>query len=373
MVIELIIAVALKMFFVASFYSGLKLYYRNRLETLTVSYVFSYAIFVLILLILSIFQKVNRAGILISMLFIGLATYMYGYQVSKRRASFAKEKILKKTDIIPLMIFAIIFFFLFSRVFFYYDTTDDALVQGMPKLAFIQQHETLFVHYDSLTVNTFSNECLGEMNGLYYMLMCGKDMAAGFGNVEIYGFIILACMYCVKSYGYKGKYATFYAMIAATMPCITGIAMTIKTDLISIILLPLAIAFLMQYYKEENSSMLFASIITIGATAASKISVLPAAGLLLVALVIYYFLKAKEKPVLPVVLGGIIFVVFCNRYIINLFQYQNPFQRALNEKMSFSFQNFLNSIKGCILEFNEAAALFNSFGKDGGGGKLGSL
>lgn len=365
MALRLILAVLLKAFLFFGCYRLTKRFFKTVKECCIVSYLCTLVVQNALLLLLSPFRLVTAWGVGIGYFVIGVLLLAVDFLCTKRLGAvprLPRVKRLNATETVIVVLFCLLMVGLIIRPFFYFDTTDDALIQGMPKLAFIQQHGSLFVHYDSLTVNTFSNEWLGELNGLYYMLLAGEDFAAGFGNVEVLLFIAVAALYCTESYGYHGKHRYAIAFSVWTMPVITGLAMTIKTDLLSVILLPLTVAFLVQYYKSESPRLLFASILAVGATAASKISVLPGAGLLLVALVIFYFAKAKKRHAWPVVLGALFSLILCNRYVLNLIQYGNPFQRALNEKMSLSFSNFKNSLVGCVGEFLESKELLQTIG-----------
>lgn len=362
MIFRLILAIVLKIFLIYTCYKAAKRFYHSRLEAGIVAYLISHVMQNTILLILSPFHWVTATGIAVGYLVFGSVLILWEVLYSKKHGSpdpFQKAERLNCSGTIVVLLTSILFIAFIVRPFFYFDTTDDALIQGMPKLAFIEQHRSLFVHYDSLTINTFSNEWLGEMNGLFYMLIVGQEFAVGFGNAEIFVFLAFATLYCVSAYGYRGKYRYIIAFTVFTLPVILGLVMTIKTDLFSIILLPLTVAFLLHYYKEEQPEYLFASILCIGATAASKISVVPGAGLLLIALVLFYFLKGK-KPVLPVVYSTVMAGILCNRYVINLFQYGNPVQRALNEKMQISSTNLKNSLLGCWGEFFEVKELIQT-------------
>ncbi len=365
MIIGLFLAVLLKMVLLSGCYAFVRPFFRTRLESAVLTYLASLVVQNGVFLLLSPFHRLTPLGIVLGYLLCAGVLWTFALWMRKKKEDNTSSKTsiafrLSFTDGVALFLFALLFVGLLLRPFFYFDTTDDALIQGMPKLAFMEQQGTLFVHYDSMTVNTFSNEWLGELNGLYYMLLVGEDMAAGFGNVEMYLFIAVSFVYTVRAFGYRGKYTLPLAFFALSMPVLTGLVMTIKTDLVSIALLPLAAALLMEYYRTQKPSLLFASIVAIGATAASKISVLPGAGLLLIALVIFYFSKAEKKPVRPVLLGALCALVLCNRYVINLFQYGNPFQRALNEKMSFSLANFGRSLIGIKGEFFEAKELIDT-------------
>jgi hypothetical protein len=349
MIIQLFIAILLKSFLFICFFLIARHFFKTYLESLVVTYLLTLVAQNAILLFLSPFHWVTAWGIGIAYVLCGTALLAVEYFGPKKRnlpINLEKPEPLKAFEIVTISLFCILFVALAIRPFFYLDTTDDALIQGMTKLAFIEQHQTLFVHYDSLTINTFSNEWLGELNGLFYMLIIGNESGALFGNAEMFLFIAVAALYCVRAFGYQGKYAYPIAFVCVTLPVITGLTMTIKTDLSSIILLPLSVAFLLQYYRSESPNALFASILAIGAAASSKISSLPGAGLLLLALILFYFFKAKKKPVLPVIAGAVMAAILCNRYVLNLVQYHNPFQRALNEKMQFSIGNFKNSLVG---------------------------
>lgn len=364
MVICMMIGLVLKCALIGSIYLLTRHYYRSRLESFVIAWLGMFGVQNLIMCILSFGNHLNAVGLVTGMCICIIIFLLFTYKYREKEIVSCQRTVsLNKEAVLIIILFGVLFFGLCMRPLFYYDTTEDALVQGMAKLAFFQQHESLFVKYDTLTINTFSNEWLGELNGLYYLIFTGKDMAATYGNVEIYLFVSIVFLYVIGIYGYHGKHTFAYAFLACTLPVVTGVSMTIKTDLIAIALLPLAVAFLMEYYQNESSELLFAAITALGATAGAKIAVLPAAGLLLIALVIYYLKKAEKHPVFPVIFGAFWFVVFCSRYVINLVQYGNPFQRIESEKATFSFWHLWGSIIGIVGEFNEIPELLATLPK----------
>ena len=363
-VVGMITGLILKGGIICSLYLLTRQFYRSRLECLVISWLGMFGVQNLIMCILSFGSRLNIVGVAMGMCVCIIIFLLFAYKYrNKKRICNEETVVLDKESVVILFLFAVLFLALCVRPLFYYDTTEDALIQGMTKLAFFQQHESLFTKYDSLTINTFSNEWLGELNGLYYLVFTGKDMAIAYGNIEIYLFLAVVFVYLIGIYGYRGKHTFAYAFLACTLPVVTGIAMTIKTDLIAIALLPLAVGFLMEYYKSESPELLFVAIVSLGAAAGAKIAVLPAAGLLLIALILYYFKNAKKRPVFPVIFGGFWFAVFCSRYIVNLVQYGNPFQRIASEKATFSLVHLWKSMVGIAGEFNEIPELLNTLPK----------
>lgn len=362
MLIDLFIAVAVKALLIGSVYSLARYYYNVWLERLLVAYLGAITLQTLVMLVLSCFGVLNAKWLIVGMIICASVFVVIAYwrREKEKKSLIRSREHLRIAHIVIIIVFLIVFIGLLVRPFFYYDTTDDALIQGMPKLAFIQQHASLFVNYKSITINTFSNEWLGELNGLFYMFVVGIDRAAGFGNVEVFLFLTGIFLYVPRAIGYNGQYQWEIAFAGVTWPVVLGLSMTIKTDLFAIGLLPLCVAFLVHYYKTEGKEYLFASILTLGAASGAKISILPATGLLLIALVIFYFFQARKKYVLPVILGGSSFVINCFRYLLNLIQYHNPFQRAINEKASFSVENLVNSFLGLLLEYNETPELIKT-------------
>lgn len=266
-------------------------------------------------------------------------------------------------NLLAVCIVVCVVLLLFYHNIIYYDTTDDALTQGMTKLAFIQQHSTLFVHYNTVTINTFSNEWFSELNGLYYLLVTGKDNFVFVGNTEVYIFILCVLFELVNYFSYKGKNKWVIVGYLGTTPVLMGLAMTIKTDLASCVMVGLMIVIFREYFQSKEDFGLMLCIAMVGIVAATKITVVPVAGLYAIALVIYYFIHIKNKKFWPIALGVAEALVFSSRYIINLIVYHNPFQRALNEKVSMSFGNLLVNIKGIISRFFETRLLVNTLEK----------
>lgn len=275
----------------------------------------------------------------------------------------AKSLFRSKSFYVSVGIIIIIFTALSVRSLYYYDTTDDAFVQGMPKLGHMLQHHSVFVSYPSATINTFSNENLGEMNALYYMLLTGQDRAAGFGNVEIWLFLFWIFLWIPHSIGVDRKYVGSIALFASTASVVLGLAMTIKTDLIAMGLLPFAAMACYAYYRDRELRYLFSALVVLLALGASKITVLPAAGLAGLLILFVAFQKSNNnRPhtfklilnVLPIAL------ILCSRYIANFFTYGNPVQRALNEKASFSLSHLWATLMGVVKGFLETPNLIKT-------------
>ena len=363
MLVSLVAGIGTKLVLLFAFYQWYSDLYKEKLQALLVSWMSSYAGMVLCMLILSPFGWVSRWPLMVMMLALALGL-LGGTLKRNGRLRFDLDKLGNELfgtcewlNTLCMAAMVVMFALLIFHNVYYYDNTSDGMMQGMPKLAFIQQAGSLFVRYNTPSPNIFANECLGEMNGLYYLLFTLQDEAILAGNSEIWLMSYFGFLYAVRSFGYRGKLDGVLALSCSMIPVMTGIAMTLKTDLISMILPVVSVVLLFEYYRNQTSANLFAAILFLGAMAASKITVLPLAGLLLIGLVLFYFTRAKERPVLPVLCGGFLFVVMCNRYVINLLQYGNPFIRPANEKMSFSLSNFMGNLQGIIESCNEIPEL----------------
>lgn len=303
------------------------------------------------MILLSIQHRLNGKYLIIFMLTVTVVLCIIYYKC--RKENRVEIKLSGWGNIIATAIICCVFVALVLHNVIYYDTTDDALTQGMTKLAFMQQHQSMFVKYSTVTINIFSNEWIGELNGLFYLLITGKDNLVLLGNVEIYLFIIVVLYGVIKIFNYKGRENIILVGYFGTTPVILGLAMTLKTDLIALIMVVLMVATLLSYYRDESDFLLCTSIAIIGITAASKITVLPVAGLFAIGLIIYFFKRAKRKPIGSVVVGIGVALIFCTRYIANLIQYGNPVQRALNEKVTGSFGNLIENAKGIVRSFGQ--------------------
>ena len=350
----------------ASLYSIIRHYYISRLFSLTFSYLISYLLMIFFMIVLSPFKMIERQGLIICYGITIIALYLWRRRFipavnSNLTASNQRQHAHRRlgiANIMPLLIVVVIFSLLTVRSLLYYDNTDDAMIQGLTKVGFIIQHRSLFVYYESAIINTFSNEWLGELNSVYYMAMTQQDIATSFANVEIW---VVMVLFFSSSYSIFHPHRKKNWLVAVAISCsavVIGIAMTIKTDLFAMALLPFAIACLYQYYEEEKSWNLFAAIVAVGAAAGAKIAILPAAGLLLAILVFHFFFRTRKKQFMPVLLGACFFMVSCFRYILNIWYYHNPFQRAINEKISASFTNMHNTTIGILREFNEVPEIW---------------
>lgn len=344
---------------IACFYKVLKEHYKTQLTCIVFSSISSFILMMSGMLLLSVFNALNRSGLMIFYLIVvvllcGIALF----QNKNRKKKAANTKIEWNYELlISVSIIVILFIILGIWGLNYYDTTDDALTQGYPKLYFIMQHQSLFVNYPTETPNIFCNEWLSELNCLYYLLMTGRDQAAIFGNFEILLLTILIFFWAPQymSREQKNRYPIL-ALSLSTLLVVLGLATTIKTDLFSVGMLLFSTVCIYQYYRNENAQELFWAIIAIALAMASKISLLPGAGLLLIMLIIHFIIydKKKKEKVPYIISAGAVSFLICNRYILNMIYYGTFFKRAENEKISLSFfDNLTKSFKGILSGFNE--------------------
>ena len=276
----------LKLILWADVYGVIRHYYSSRLFSSSFSYLISYLLMIFFMIVLSPFKMLGAEGLLFCYGVTIPSLYLWQrrrFPSSGRRASGRAPAVpafswARIANALPLLIVFVLFALLTARSLYYYDTTDDAMIQGLPKVAFIIQHLSLFVSYDTTVINTFSNEWLGEMNSVYYMAMTHKDIATSFANVEIW--TVLAMFFAAAYQQFHPQKKTNWP-VAVAVSCSAvaiGIAMTIKTDLFAMALLPFAMASLYQYYQNESDWNLFAAIVALGAAAGAKIAILPAAG-----------------------------------------------------------------------------------------------
>lgn len=361
--IRILFALFFHILVIIGFYQILRHYFDSTVSIIVFSYISAFIWMLVGMLALSVIDLLNRNGLTIFYVvtFVALAG-IYFVKYKHVNPAISKKKWLNKRysiyTILAFVIVIILFVMLCTWGLNYYDTTDDALTQGYPKLYFIMQHKSLFVNYVTHTPNIFCNEWLSELNCLYYMLMTGTDQSAVFGNIEVLFLTFLVFLWAPECMGEKKSYPVL-AISLLTMPVVIGLSMTLKTDLFSMSMLLLAVSCLYKYYNLETGKWLFLSIVSIALSMASKISLLPGAGLLLVMLIIFYFIfdKNKIEKIKYIIWGGGVSLVVCNRYILNFIYYGTFFKRAENEKILFSFDNIVNSLKGIFQGFNEISEM----------------
>lgn len=360
------VSVLLKIMLVWVLYQVLQGILDEKLQAFVMAWIVSYAAMVFSMMVLSPFHLLNRNGLLFMMASIALTTAI----IAVRRKKCLKcelglvvkqnERAYRISNWVSLVPILLVFIALVIRSLFYYDTTSDGLMQGMPKLAFIAQDSSLYTRYNTPSVNIFANECLGEMNALYYLLMMQSDHAILLGNAEVWLMSYFLFLFSIRVFGYQGKFAGWLAASCSLVYTVVGLALTIKTDLLATCMPTVAVAMLLNYFRNRTPGNLFSAIAVLGAMAASKISVVPFAGLLLLYLIYHYVFRTEKRFVRPVLAGGACFIVFCNRYVANILQYGNPFVRAANEKVTPSVANFISNLKGLLQGFTEGWFLWNN-------------
>ncbi|MCU6726495.1 Uncharacterised protein [uncultured Clostridium sp.] len=357
--LQIVWSILLKTMILISGYFVISKYYDGAMK-LTLSWLYGYLVMFIGMIILSFSNNLTEKNLNIYFIIYFLVFIMIFYLKKLYKIYVPEKKDFDIYNILSLLIFSCVLFLLFRHNIVYYDMTDDTLVQGMPKLAFIQQHRTLFVNYNTVTINTFANEWFGEINGLYYLIMTGQDTNVLIGNVEIFLFIFITVYEECKELHNKGKKEILFASYISTTPVVLGLAMTMKTDLASLIMLSLMIVIFWRYIEKQENFLLLVCIAVIGATASTKITLVPIAGLFSISLVIYYFKYVKNRNIYPIIIGILIACIFSARYVINIFIYNNPFKRALNEKVNISIGNIGDNIKGIIERFCETGKLIET-------------
>lgn len=159
------------------------------------------------------------------------------------------------------------------------DSTWDAYTYQLPRIELFVQKESLFVNMRSDAVNIFSNEWNGEINAVFYAIMCGTNQGMFLANAEnfVYSFLV-AYWFCVKI-GIKRKNALLAMIWYCSMPVVIFLAMVVKGDFVVIPFFLTAVIWLKEYIESQDIYSLFFLLMGGALAAGAKISMVPFLGL----------------------------------------------------------------------------------------------
>lgn len=342
------------------------IFYRKRkkiAESLVCGWMVIYVGLIALLLVLSCFKAMDRTGILLGAgggLAISLILcWRYG---DKQCLNSFFHDVLDKVrhgDIISYIVFSgllLLAAYIIGHNSLFFDSTWDAHTYQVPRIELFVQKESLFINMKSNAINIFSNEWNGELNAVFYAILCETNQGMFLANAENFVYSLLVVYWFCKEIRLN-RINTILAIIGyCSMPVVVFLSMVVKGDFVTIPFFLTTVIWLKDYIESHSTYSLF-FLITGGALAAgSKISMVPFLGLCFISVVVYLIVQNKEKRVKineyivgiwKVLLLGIVCAgVSCSRYFLNWFFYGNFFKRVEsdNEKVTLSWQYFKASI-----------------------------
>ena len=250
------------------------------------------------------------------------------------------------------------------------DSTWDAYTYQLPRIELFVQKESLFVNMRSDAVNIFSNEWNGEINAVFYAIMCGTNQGMFLANAEnfVYSFLV-AYWFCVKI-GIKRKNALLAMIWYCSMPVVIFLAMVVKGDFVVIPFFLTAVIWLKEYIESQDIYSLFFLLMGGALAAGAKISMVPFLGLCFVSVAAYLVVENKGKIVdvlryivsiwKVLLLGIICAIISCARYLLNLLYFGELFKRveSANEKVAVSWQYLKFSVAEMVTTLVDCDNMF---------------
>lgn len=315
---------------------------------LLLSWMFAYLYMMFAMLLLSLFHRLDGPGIAVMMALGSTAVFLYS---RKSRISTLKQIVsfrLSPIACVGIVSIVMLLGWLLLRSLYFLDNTWDAMVYSLPRLSIFGHHKTLFVHQNTLAINVFANEWVGELNCLYYMLMAVNEQATGFGNVENLAFLILVFYWFFDERDLPAGIGLLFSLLLVATPAMLGLAMTVKGDLLAAGFLLLSYSLFRKHENlPESPIRLFALLCGLGLCAGAKIMLVPVVGLMCL-LLLYRLIRNGKIVTLwkPTLLGLLTFFISCSRYLVNLFVYKTPFMRVGAEGMRMGVDSFLSNMSG---------------------------
>lgn len=330
-------------------------------ESLVCGWLIVYVGQITLLLILSGFNAMNRIGILLGS---GLAIVLICAASYRKRPCLNKffhgvQDRIRQWDMVSYIaasIFLLLAVYILLHNALFFDGTWDAHTYQVPRIELFVQKETLFVNMKSIMINIFANEWNGELNAVYYAILCGTNQGMFLANAENFFYSLLVVYWFCRKIGIN-KNLAFLSMIGyCSMPIVVLLSMTVKGDFVTIPFFLAAVVFLKDYVETHSSHSLF-FLITSGALAAgSKISMVPFLGLCFIVVVIFLAIENRGNIARIfryitgiwkiLLLGFFCAMISCARYFLNKIFYGELFKRVdtANEKLTISWLNLKTSI-----------------------------
>lgn len=229
---------------------------------------------------------------------------------------------------------AIPIFALCYRGLYFYDNTWDALVYGLPRIAFWHHSGTLLTQISTETINIVSNEWNGELIALQAWLATGHMQAVNLAGVEIWIVTFGALIAWCRNLGIRDYRAPTLALFMMSCPAVMGLAMTVKGDLLAAGLLVGGLALATAPDGDARWNRV-AAVVLLLFGAGAKISILPVVCLLCVGSLWRLWRTRMTRTHCGVLL--LLGCLSCSRYLLNMLVFGTPFKRVTTEQSEIGF------------------------------------
>ena len=363
MILDFSIVFSLKLIFVVIaavvFYGKLQ----RMAESFVCGWLVIYEGQIVLMLILSAFHRMNRTGLMIGAgcaLIMMLALYQrFGSKQYLRGFFRVLWNKVCQTDTIGYIFIGgllLLSVYMIGHNILFFDSTWDAHTYQVARIELFVQKESLFVNMKSDSINIFSNEWNGELNAIFYAILCGTNQGMFLANAENFIYSLLVVYwFCIKI-GITESITRLTMILYCSMPQVIFLAMVVKGDFVAIPFFLAAVIWLKDYIETRSIYALFFLIAGGSLAAGSKISMVPFAGLCFVSVAVFIVIENKGKlihilqyltGIWKMLLTGIICAfVGCSRYFLNFLFYGEFFKRVdlENEKIGISWQYITTSM-----------------------------
>lgn len=319
-----------------------KFFLKNVVEAYAAGYVGTQLLVIAGMLLLSLFNGMTRVGM--SVWLVLLIVVLAVCALKCEAFTLIREKHVRISlpwyYVVPALCFAVLAGYIVIHSFYYFDCMPDAYAYGITRIQLWVQKHSLFVNMHSVAKNIFVNEWNGELFGVFYEIMTGTSRGIMFGNAEnfvnSFVLIVVTCRY----FGMKEKFIGIFSLLLAANPVMTIAAMITKGDYLVMLMLPLGFACFYRALVSDGihrKSVICFCFAAFGLAAGSKVTSAAAAGMAGVTLVVYLICKKELKQNLSgFIAGGILALIGCMRFVVNLVYYHNPFVRVGCERLQLS-------------------------------------
>lgn len=329
------------------------------LETATAAWLSVQVILIAGLLLLSAFSAVSQPGVWGVLVIVAAAAAWAATSKSPRaRAPGLRAAAANPEITIAVVSLLVVFGLLTFRSFLFPDLTWDGVVYELPRIAFWSKHQSLFVSEPTDAINIFTNEWNGELNALFYVVASGSEIAAAFGNVEVWLFTCLSLGWLAQLLGAPARFALLGGLVMATTPCLLGLAMTVKGDLLSVAGMAAAVGFGMRYAESSRAGVrdewtAVFGLAAVGVAAGAKIVTLPTTAVYCAVFLAWIALTHPTARSVRIVAAGLVaLAIGCARYLVNYVQYGDPFTR-IESPGAITVQTLAGNLRGLLTSIFE--------------------
>jgi hypothetical protein len=160
------------------------------------------------------------------------------------------------------------------RGLYFFDSSREGVLSGVPRILFYAQHRSLFAAGPAPLLAADWN---AELNGLFYVLTTGDPQAMNLGNAEVFLVACVGYAWLAGVFGAPPRYWLALGVAAATVPPLAAHHTTVQGDALAALTLPLAVGWLVRAFASGEVRDRLTAVAAAALALGSRPTVAPAA------------------------------------------------------------------------------------------------